>query len=1077
VSPTTRTLRLALAMRGGVSLSVWIGGAVQEIDALRRDIGPATTTNVLARLAGALGYGLVEVDVVSGASAGGLNGAILAAAMANDKPVAELRDVWLADADLQQLLFPSGGPPRRSILQGDYFLERLRVRFNDLVESDRESPLDHLDLILSVSSIVPYAVVASTDPAQPITERHIAGTIHFRHRSGDPSQLTPDDLALAARSTASFPAAFQPVRIKPGQLAGKLLFRPARPDPVLLYDGGVVDNMPVGKAVRAIETARAEGPTKRWLLYLFPSPSVAMGDVSRAERAKVALMTDGATPMDVLRSATKLVQAKSLVTDLDELEAHNTGVDCRLRDRARLLRTLTAEIVVTNLAGTAAAVTAVPGPAHDLDAERVVDLLRHPWDHLGGLPSVEERLPLLPNAPPTFWSDLRLALTRACATAPLDAPLPLPSLGTGSMRPWSPIIQCASLAIEWCRWLQDQGENHEVGKIKQWLYEARDLGYRRGSELDLSTLDQIVKVDQTISPEKLAAQVLERRRSLVAAHQADAAWAWAVVGALAAQIRALVEPFREPPDVGMVRDWVPFILGSLIPAQATPGEACAALDRVDLVLLPLQRNAPEASLQAIDYRTISGTAMSPLASVFPWPDGVGVQTENAPLQSLRLAEDDSLFDRLGPEHEARCDPASKLAGNQFHNFAAFLDVHWRASDWMWGQADAAATLVDVLLDGLKRRPDMTPAEQNALPQVTADQVKEYCTAPLAAPGREWPAGWAGDLVSAPWTRGATDVVAEELRTRGEHGLPVTRALLLWRRHLEIMATELSRCDRENPTGKAPRDSLAAALTEWDATPRRLADRWGERKPAALGMRAVLVGVRAAFSGVGGPLAFLRSALVVVAGPLASIVLGRRRSVAAVDVLLLGVVLPRTHASPVGRTLVALLAVIVTVTGLVLTRRKKTKSGAIVRPLSDRLWWGAGVAAGLAVVAYAIAMNMDPFRSLLPVTRSGSARLWPYVLLPVGGTVVATLVSWFWARIGWCIAVTIAGGSIAAGWAWLAGHHDAVQCACVIGGAASRFTSFWWAGVALIFLMTLVGITVDVAAYPPSQRRPKLCGEE
>ena len=30
------TLRLALAMRGGVSLAVWIGGAVAEIDVLRR---------------------------------------------------------------------------------------------------------------------------------------------------------------------------------------------------------------------------------------------------------------------------------------------------------------------------------------------------------------------------------------------------------------------------------------------------------------------------------------------------------------------------------------------------------------------------------------------------------------------------------------------------------------------------------------------------------------------------------------------------------------------------------------------------------------------------------------------------------------------------------------------------------------------------------------------------------------------------------------------------------------------------------------------------------------------------------
>ena len=34
--PFGRTLRIALAMKGGVSLAVWIGGAVAELDVLRR---------------------------------------------------------------------------------------------------------------------------------------------------------------------------------------------------------------------------------------------------------------------------------------------------------------------------------------------------------------------------------------------------------------------------------------------------------------------------------------------------------------------------------------------------------------------------------------------------------------------------------------------------------------------------------------------------------------------------------------------------------------------------------------------------------------------------------------------------------------------------------------------------------------------------------------------------------------------------------------------------------------------------------------------------------------------------------
>jgi hypothetical protein len=53
VRPATRAeLRLALAMRGGVSLAVWIGGACAEIDALRRAASGPQRSEVLAWLAG-----------------------------------------------------------------------------------------------------------------------------------------------------------------------------------------------------------------------------------------------------------------------------------------------------------------------------------------------------------------------------------------------------------------------------------------------------------------------------------------------------------------------------------------------------------------------------------------------------------------------------------------------------------------------------------------------------------------------------------------------------------------------------------------------------------------------------------------------------------------------------------------------------------------------------------------------------------------------------------------------------------------------------------------------------------------
>src|SRR4051794_24479065 len=71
-------LRLALAIRGGVSLAVWMGGACSEIATLRAsataDEAQPGTYRRLLKLAG---YDTVTVDVIAGTSAGGLNGVLL----------------------------------------------------------------------------------------------------------------------------------------------------------------------------------------------------------------------------------------------------------------------------------------------------------------------------------------------------------------------------------------------------------------------------------------------------------------------------------------------------------------------------------------------------------------------------------------------------------------------------------------------------------------------------------------------------------------------------------------------------------------------------------------------------------------------------------------------------------------------------------------------------------------------------------------------------------------------------------------------------------------------------------------
>jgi patatin-related protein len=137
VTMKEKELRLAVVFFGGVSLAVYQHGINREIlnlvrasklyHSTRQD--PDSTTDAAAaafrsrypdepeRSTGTvyleclqtIGQHLslrVIVDVISGASAGGMNGIALARALAHDLSLAPLTDLWLAEADMLKLLAP-----------------------------------------------------------------------------------------------------------------------------------------------------------------------------------------------------------------------------------------------------------------------------------------------------------------------------------------------------------------------------------------------------------------------------------------------------------------------------------------------------------------------------------------------------------------------------------------------------------------------------------------------------------------------------------------------------------------------------------------------------------------------------------------------------------------------------------------------------------------------------------------------------------------------------------------------------------------------------------------------------------
>jgi len=137
-----KELRIALVCFGGVSLAIYMHGITKEILKLarassalhavtdRRKRSSATfldnhdaadpeydTETIYFDLLRDIGKTLelrIIVDIVAGASAGGINGVMLARALSHDLPMGRLRELWLKNADVTELLAPEAMASRWS---------------------------------------------------------------------------------------------------------------------------------------------------------------------------------------------------------------------------------------------------------------------------------------------------------------------------------------------------------------------------------------------------------------------------------------------------------------------------------------------------------------------------------------------------------------------------------------------------------------------------------------------------------------------------------------------------------------------------------------------------------------------------------------------------------------------------------------------------------------------------------------------------------------------------------------------------------------------------------------------------
>src|SRR4030088_2922057 len=116
-------IRFAVVLYGGVSLAIYINGVVQELLRLVRSTsglqnlkGSELAYQNLGRL---LGPGFIpkeqlgandpintkfRIDIISGTSAGGINGIYLAKALATESDLSQLEELWFDEGGIDGLL-------------------------------------------------------------------------------------------------------------------------------------------------------------------------------------------------------------------------------------------------------------------------------------------------------------------------------------------------------------------------------------------------------------------------------------------------------------------------------------------------------------------------------------------------------------------------------------------------------------------------------------------------------------------------------------------------------------------------------------------------------------------------------------------------------------------------------------------------------------------------------------------------------------------------------------------------------------------------------------------------------------
>jgi patatin-related protein len=258
------------------------------------------------------------VDIVSGTSAGGINGIFLGKALANGQDMSGLENLWVKEGDVRTLINDKKsveGPvvlhdPPASLLSSQRMYFELLKAFDSMEATGASSAsfVDELDLFVTTTDLSGVTLPIRLSDGVVYERRH-RNVLRFvysdidndkaKERNDFEAKFNPF-LAYAARCTSAFPAAFEPMCLcdTDAILKGYLPYAnnencrsdsndwqrfykdylnpagvntvkfPKRP----FADGGYLDNKPFTYATEAVARRQADLLITRKLIYIEPSP-------------------------------------------------------------------------------------------------------------------------------------------------------------------------------------------------------------------------------------------------------------------------------------------------------------------------------------------------------------------------------------------------------------------------------------------------------------------------------------------------------------------------------------------------------------------------------------------------------------------------------------------------------------------------------------------------------------------------------------------------------------------------------------------------------------------------------------